>query len=253
MKKLALLPVAALAMAACAEMPTAPQAPLHADGAAFLLSSHVWQSGNGSAFHGYTAPSLDAQVDGSDVLLCAGWTDSSFDGGSTDFYSFDFLLWDDAAEAWNELDSARGDEVGENACLQLLDLEDGTYLFGANGMARVGTGQETTTHHTENAEVEVTIGGAYSIEIVGGNGANGTFNRNAAQFTLAYELLFNGETVLDCDVTVDVAPSPNQHTCDADDGERTVHIPNPTPGTSAQVDVVFSLDDTVLLTFPVES
>jgi len=253
MKKLALVPIAALALAACADMPTAPLTPLSADGTTAALSSHVWQAGNGSALHGYWAPTLDALVNGNAVELCAGWTDDSFDVESTNFFSFDFLLWDEEAEDWTEVGSIPGDDAGQNACLTLGDLEDGTYLFGANAMARVGSGQSTINHHTETAELQVTIGGAYAIEIVGGSGANGTFNPSASQFTLAYHLLYNDEIVLDCGVTVDVDPTPNPTPSCKEDGERTVHIPTPGDTEITSVEVIFSKNDQVLETFTVHA
>jgi hypothetical protein len=253
MKKLALVPIAALALAACADMPTAPLSPLGADGTTAALSSHVWQAGNGNAFHGYSAPTLDALVDGNEVELCAGWTDGSFDVESTKFYSFDFFVWDEEEEDWMELpNGALGDEFGQNACLQLEDLDDGTYLFGANAMARVGEGP-TTTHHTETAELEVTVGGTWTIEIVGGSGADGTFNPQSSQFTLDYHLLYNDEIVLDCDVIVDVAPTPVRPGSCSNDGERTVQIPTPSDDGTTSVEVVFSMDDQVLETFTVEA
>jgi len=253
MKKLGLVPIAALALAACADMPTAPLSPLSADGTTAALSSHVWQAGNGNAFHGYSAPTLDGLVDGSDVSLCAGWTDDSFDVESTNFYSFDFLVWDEEGEDWTKLGAARGDDVGQNACFEVQDLEDGTYLFAANAMARVGTGQSTTTHHTQNAELEVTVGGAYAIAIEGGSGANGTFNPQARQFTLEYHLLYNGEIVLDCDMIVDVAPTPVRPGSCSYDGERTVQIPTPTEEGVTSVEVIFSMDGQVLETFTVDA
>jgi hypothetical protein len=149
--------------------------------------------------------------------------------------------------------SARGDDDGQNACLRLQDLEDGTYLFGVNAMARVGDRPTTATHHTETAELEVTIGGAYSIEIVGGSGGSGTFNPQAAQFTLEFYLLHSDQIVLDCGVTVDVDPTPNRTPVCEEDGKRTVHISTPSDPNITSVDVIFAKNDQVLETITVNA
>jgi hypothetical protein len=256
MKKLTFAPIAALALAACADMPTAPEMPLSADG--LTSSASVWQAGNGRAWHGYDAPTLSYDIDGRNVTLCASWTDDeNFDRSSTTFYSFDFLLQNEETGDWDKLDSARGDESGNDACLLVEDLEDGTYLFAANGMARVGSGRNTTTNHTLDATVSVTIGGAdpvWSIEIVGGNAANGTFPRNQGEFVLVYRLLLDGAVVLDCTRNVVVTPTPESANCDAEGGTRNLQIPNPDRGTAGtELDVVFEKDGVTLLVFPVIS
>jgi hypothetical protein len=251
MKKLTFAPIAALALAACADIPTAPEMPLQAEGIA--LSSAPGQAGQGVAYHAYAAPLLLADVDGRNVTLCASWTDEDFDRSSTDFYSFDFLLQNGETEDLEKLGSARGDASGNDACFLVEDLEDGTYLFAANGMARVGSGQSTSTHHTLNAFEEVTIGGRYSILLTGGNAADGSYNMTGApHFVLEYELRYNEDTVVDCGTSVDVAPTPLHHDCDAGNLTRTLHISSDELDGNNQVTVVFSLNGEVLLSHLVE-
>lgn len=214
-----LLPLAFVAIAACDDTVTAP-APLAPD-ALPAFDGHVWQAGNGSAWHGYTAPAVVHWVDGNDVTLCATWTDE--DGPDTDFYSFDARYLLDGDVEWSDERSARGDADGADACLTFEDLEDGKYTFSVVGMARAGTGQTTTTHHTDAWEGEVQVGGlVWTAHLVAAS-ASGRISdnavvglqKNANQWKVTFSLRLNDDDVLSCgdpvtDVEVDAtydAPS----------------------------------------------
>ncbi len=156
MKKISMAALGALVvLAACSDadpLGLVPEAALHSD--------HTWQAGSGSAWHGYTAPDVEYHVETG--LLCATWTDGYLftrdddQYESTDFFSFDFYVEED--EDWVYLDDVRNEAGTEIGCYDLTEWEDGEYLFRVNGMARHGTGQTTTTHHTADWVGTIVLG-----------------------------------------------------------------------------------------------
>ncbi|MFQ5890224.1 MAG: hypothetical protein ACE5JR_09240 [Gemmatimonadota bacterium] len=72
-------------------------------------------------------------------------------------------------------------------------------------MARVGTGQETTTHHTDPAEVVVTVGDVWTVHLLGAS-ASGTVSedgvtdlqKTVSQWKVMFYLQRNGVDVTDC-------------------------------------------------------
>jgi hypothetical protein len=216
MKQLSIVAMGAVvALAACTDMDPAG---LSADLA--LNSSHTWQSGNSNTWHGYHAP--DVQFDASTGLLCATWDDDYLferDSGQypdTDFFSFDFYVDEDSD--WLYLDDVRNSADTRTGCYDLSEWEDGAYLFRVNGMARHGTGQTTSTHHTEDWIDVVVIGAEWWIDVIGGSQQNLSHNANANNFTFSYHLYYGTTLIVDCDVAPDVAwaASVNQHNCDVD-------------------------------------
>lgn len=187
MKKLALVPLAALAItAACADNPTAPSAFASSQSPLMQYQSDVWQAGQGSAFHGYNAPLLTWE----NGLACAAWNDDRHPS-SSDHYSFEFLRWD--GEGWAEEAKVDNDD-GSRICLTET-LQDGSYRLV--GMAKDGKGQETTTHHTHAREF-VVGGSGYSFVAIGGNCRTGTApNVNTSTWNLTIQLFYGGELVTD--------------------------------------------------------
>jgi len=124
--------------------------------------SHTWQSGESGTWHGYHAPSIAHNQD--DSLLCATWDDDFLftrKGGEfedADHFSYGFEI--EVGDEWEGFGEANGkkSEDGLTGCVDLSSLDDGTYRFRVKGMAKDGTGQSTTTHHTESWVGEITIG-----------------------------------------------------------------------------------------------
>jgi hypothetical protein len=187
MKKFAFVPMVALAFAACADNPMEPSM---SNAATFEMTytSTVWQAGNGSAFHGYNAPTLSYDGD----LQCAAWSDNRvFENYSPDHYSYEFLRWD--GDGWVE--EAKVNNADRTAVCVSEALPAGSYRLV--GMAKDGKGQETTTHHTHAREF--VIGGTgYAFAAVGGNCSTGTApNANASTWNLTIQLYFDGALVTD--------------------------------------------------------
>jgi alpha-tubulin suppressor-like RCC1 family protein len=153
---------AALAAAACTDVPTqpAPDAPRFSADA-----SHTWAAGGGSAWHGYHAPELAYDAAAQPLVLCATWSDASLferDGGQyadTDFFAYDFFRQTNDTGEWELIGSASSRVGAQPGCHAVEENPTGTHTFRVTGMARHGTGRQTTTHHTLPATAEVTTGG----------------------------------------------------------------------------------------------
>ena len=161
----AAITVAALGAVACSDVDSPTAVHIGSEGTqseGAQYDSHTWQAGNGSAWHGYDAPLVVHHQDAS--LLCATWDDGYLftrDDGAyegADHFSYDFDI--EVGDEWEEFGkaNAKDSDDGRTGCVDLSELADGTYRFQVTGMARDGTGQSTTTHHTESWVGEITIG-----------------------------------------------------------------------------------------------
>lgn len=247
MNRLAITALGALvATAACADSDPVALSP---DGA--LHHEHTWQAGDGSAYHGYTEP--DVEHDDATGLLCATWSDDFLDEADSgeyadaDHFSFDFAYYDEVAEEWVDLGdvNAKESDGDRTACYDLSEWEDGTYPFQVTGMAKDGTGQGTTTHHTDTWEGDVVIGAPWSVELVGGNVQDLEQNANTAVLTLDYELYHGDDLVADCAIEPDVdwPADVEKHDCDETTGVRTLHLENPDRGTGGVFTLGFHWGD----------
>ena len=134
----------------------------------------------------------------------------------------------------------------------------GTYEYCVEVMAKddpiPGQGQPMTYHGSACVDVVVA---SYTIVITGGSAQSGSFNRNANNFTLSYELRLGGAVVTDCAVAVTVQITPSttvqQHNCDGVTGTRNLVIANPTKGTAVALTIEFYLGASELLELAVAS
>lgn len=263
MKRTNLLALAASAavLAACGDHPFDPAS------AQFHHTPPEWAS---STFDLHDVDDLTAAVDGNDVMLSwtsvDNYTDSDFfapDGGDelTKWHFEVYRRDDGAAEAvWEQVadvDSCTWDGEVLSCSYVDEDLPDGEYSYKVKAFAREGSPPNHTIHHSHDSNVvSVTVGG-YSIEIVGGSAADGSFNRNANNFNLTYELYYSGSLVTDCSVQVDVSSDPTasvqQHNCDGTTGERNVVFNNPSQGTSTSLEITFKVNDVTVLVVNVSS
>jgi hypothetical protein len=157
----------------------------------------ITQSGNGSAYHGYAAPAL--QLQSSDTQLCAQWGDPSelsaklgeIGGPAANHFSYDFALEEN--DDWTNLDDIKVNNASDRACLDIASVQLPARIRVV-GMAKSGTGQETTTHHTLPAYQ--LLGSSYSVQAIGGNCQTGTApNVNAATWNLTFQL-YSGTTLV---------------------------------------------------------
>jgi hypothetical protein len=184
------------------------------------------------------APDMTATVTGSDVRIDWTWSDTR----DWDLVSFQIVEEDEQAAEVDEIDNAKpyasASELVRSHTFE--GLEDGTYTFCVEVMAK-NDGSPAVTHHNRSCET-VTVGAAYTINVIGGSAGNLAFNRNAANFNVAYELLLNGSVVTDCTAEPIVEPAGliKQHNCDPATGARNVVFENPDRGTSMQVIITWS-------------
>jgi hypothetical protein len=157
---------AALAAISCSDTRTV----LAPDSARFSAdASHTWQAGNGSAWHGYHAPTVTYDAARTPFELCAQWSDLALFGrdngryADTDFFSFDFYQLTEGEDDWQRIGSANSRDREEAACYIVGALDEGTYSFRVTGMARHGSGRATTTHHTTAWQENITIGDVEQI------------------------------------------------------------------------------------------
>lgn len=184
--------LAALAVVgACSDIPTAPF--LSLESTSTVPSFDITQSGNGSAYHGYTAPTLSWDAG----KACAAWSDSRLEL-EADHFSYEFEI--DVDGVWTSFEKVNG-STRDAVCTSAV-LPDGEYRL--TGMAKHGTGQETTTHHT--AEHEFSVGGVV-YEFVRIAAANDNTESEApgplalsktGGITIWAVLYENGELVNDC-------------------------------------------------------
>lgn len=224
--------MAALMLAGCAD---ADPVGLSPDAAAVssdapVSAHHIWQAGNGSAYHGYTAPDVD--YDGNSGMLCATWSDAALADGfaSADHFSFDFGYFDETGGEWVDLGDVNANESAgdRTACYDLSGWEDGSYQFEVTGTAKDGKGGETTTHHTDAWTGDVVIGAAWWIDVTGGNAQDLEQNANSANFTLEYQLYRGTTLITDCDTRPDVTWAADvKQDCDAEEETRTLVLANP--------------------------
>jgi uncharacterized protein YjdB len=171
-----LIVVLVLGALSCADTPTDVASTLHVEGAAY--GSQLTQAGDGNAWHGYDAPSLEYDATASPLELCSIWTDPRLaerDGGlyaDTDFFSFTFRWRAEGAEEWDQ-GSARNAEGTERGCHVVGELAEGRYDVTVTAMARHQARNAgrmvTTTHHTNiGSEIMVigeATGPAYTVEL----------------------------------------------------------------------------------------
>jgi len=251
--------VAAFGAVACDDAPTAVQ--LGSEGAQY--DSHVEQAGNGNAWHGYHAPLVVHDQDNS--LLCATWADATlFEGdfSGADHFSYDFDR--EVGEEWVTFGkaNAKDSDDGRTGCMDLSELADGTYRFQVTGMAKDGTGQSTTTHHTESWEGEVTIGAgdvfhvrftyaAGQSTIVnhedGFTEAIEDLNHNANKWNLKFVVLKNFEVLEECAVNLDFSDvqieSGSSEFKSCEDGVYEINLDNPTQQVDWAGEIVVTLDE----------
>lgn len=265
MKRIYPAALAALMVGACADADPAGLGPDTAGLAPDATASahHTWQAGNGSAWHGYTAP--DVVYAAADGLVCATWTDDYLDEflaaegmPDADHFSFDFLVFDEVENDWVELGdvNAKESDGDRTSCFDVSEWENGSYLFEVVGMAKSGTGQETTTHHTDAWSGAIVIGEVeWSIVPVGGNVEDLIQNANTNNFTLEYELYYGDDLVTDCEDMPEVSwdGTVHNHTCDTDG--RGLILRNPDRGTVGSWTLGFHWGDPEepFTTFQIES
>lgn len=142
--------MAAIVGASCADSPLelAPAealAQVQADG-------HTWRAGASPTWHGYHAPAVTHEYDGSVVTVCTEWADDYLftrDGGryaGIDFFSFD-LGWSVADGGWQRA-SVRNEAGTRRGCVAVEADEDDSIELTVKGMARDGSRRPTSTHHT---------------------------------------------------------------------------------------------------------
>lgn len=167
--------------------------------APYVAQSDITQAGNGAAYHGYAAPQLELQSAG--TQLCARWGDAAqlsakleqIGADPADHFSYEFALEEN--DGWTELDDVKVGAAGDWACIDISSIEPPARIRVV-GMAKSGKGQETTTHHTLPAYQ--LLGGAYTVQAVGGNCRTGTApNVNAATWNLSFQLYFGAALVTD--------------------------------------------------------
>jgi hypothetical protein len=157
MNKHLVVSLAALAFTAgCSDLPMGPDARL--ESTPFSPAFTITQSGNGSAYHGYTAPALS--WDGGKA--CAAWSDVLL-VLDADHFSYEFEFDNDGT--W-ELFEKVSTSTRHPVCTAAV-LPDGDYRL--TGMAKHGTGQETTTHHTNTRPFTVADVVYSFVRIAAGN------------------------------------------------------------------------------------
>jgi hypothetical protein len=121
-----------------------------------------------------------------------------------------------------------------------------TYCVTVNASAAGPAGEPMAG--TGSACADVTLAPPYTIELVGGNAADGAIH-HAANITLEYELHEGDALLRDCATEVAVVIEPattiRRHHCNPD-GTRMLVVRNPARGSASDVVISFRIGSTVL-------
>ncbi|HSJ24307.1 MAG TPA: hypothetical protein VK929_06560 [Longimicrobiales bacterium] len=251
MKKLFVLPAAALMFAACADT----TGPVMDGGLAF-------NHGGSHADHSLVTPAAPtAEATGATSIRvtwaatiaelqseCDAKALANTEHTATDCRKAHFELYRNG----EQIADVEGSEYEDT------DLAPGSYSYTIKKMGQEhtpGSSEAAFTYHSgmSDASNVVVLGGGYSIRVVGGNVSDGEQNANSANFTIEYEFLFNGALVMDCSdmpgVSLDPMATLHQHECDADTGVRTAVFVNPATGSVADYTVTWTFDSQDIGTF----
>lgn len=185
------------------------------------------------------APDVDVVVTGSDVEFSWTWSDAT----AWELVSFKIVDEDGVIPTVDAIPNAK--PYAADALLERSHTFDGLahgdYTFCVEVMAKDFTAP-ALTHHARSCE-SFTVGApAYSVVVVGGSGADGTFNANANNVTLGYVLMLGNSVVVDCTVVPGVAGAAvSTHNCNSTTGERNLVMDNPSKGTGTTFTVQWQL------------